>query len=96
MASRDEGLAGAPENLRNQGQAELRDFCLNINVLLRGLHLLHLPTFSIDGDHATGSLHFQIDYGLTAPDTHEITAVTGLYEVDYRLTDVGWRIEHRR
>ena len=86
---------GERPGARHQGTVALRDFCLDVNRRFRGIHMLHLPTFKVDGDRATGSLHFQFDSGRTMPEAHEIASVTGLYEVTYRLTEDGWRIEHR-
>lgn len=90
-----DGLDGR-ETVRHQGRPALLDFCVVMNQRFRGLHLMHLPTLRIDGDTATGSLHFRFEGGRHAPDAREVFSVTGLYEVAYRLTPDGWRIAHRR
>ncbi|MDL9979335.1 nuclear transport factor 2 family protein [Microbacterium candidum] len=80
---------------RYEGRAELAQFCRDINRRFRGLHLIHLPEIVLDGDRATGRMHFRFESGRTSEDGFEISAVTGMYVVDYVRTATGWRIAHR-
>ena len=86
---------GERPGARLEGHHRLREFCRDVNTQFQGLHTLHLPTLAVDGDRATGSLHFEFHSGRSTPQAREVASVTGLYEVRYRRTDAGWRIEHR-
>lgn len=74
-----------------QGHDALADFCRRINASYRGLHLMHVPSIRIEGDRARGWIHFEFRsmHGST------LGSAAGIYQVDYRRTDAGWRIEHR-
>lgn len=80
---------------RYEGHPELAQFCRDINARFRGLHLIHLPEIVLDGDRATGRMHFRFESGRTSEDGFEIAAVTGMYAVDYVRTVAGWRIARR-
>ena len=74
-----------------QGRDALADFCQRINASYRGLHLIHVPSIRIEGLRAQGWIHFEFRSirGST------LGNVVGIYQVDYRMSDEGWRIEHR-
>lgn len=83
------------ENETISGRAALRYFCIGISRDWRALHMLHLPSLTIDGDHAAALVPFQCRLlhrvGTTNSDTH----VFGVYRVEYARTDAGWRIRRR-
>ena len=56
------------------------------------LHLLHLPSLRIEGDHARGWIPFQMSGVMQAP-AH--SRAVGVYDVVYRRTRDGWRIQQR-
>lgn len=77
-----------------QGRAALAEFCRTSPV--EGVHYLHVPQHSIDGDHAQGRLAFQAR-GMSV-DAHgrvSLTQADGYYDVSYRRTEEGWRIRQR-
>jgi hypothetical protein len=76
-----------------QGRANLAKFCEADPVSC--VHMLHLPHFVIDGDTATSRILVQhrgqfIEHGRPTQ-----TQSTGCYDVTYRRTGEGWRIERR-
>jgi hypothetical protein len=74
---------------QSQGHQELAGFCQYINDdVSPGLHLIHVPSLTIDGDEAEGWVHFQF---LSPVFGH----VAGVYQVSYVLTEDGWRIKER-
>ena len=60
------------------------------------IHMLNAPQISLDGDRATGRVHFMFEnkrvdeYG----NSHE-TRIVAYYHVDYERTEEGWRIRNR-
>ena len=74
-----------------QGREALAEFCRRINASYRGLHLIHVPSIRVEGDSASGWIHFE--FRSISGSTQG--SVAGIYQVDYRRTDEGWRIEHR-
>ncbi|MFP8877707.1 MAG: nuclear transport factor 2 family protein [Myxococcota bacterium] len=74
-----------------QGREALADFCRRINASYRGLHLIHVPSIRVEGDSARGWIHFEF----RSISGSTLGSVAGIYQVDYRRTEEGWRIEHR-
>ncbi len=74
-----------------QGREALADFCRRINASYRGLHLIHAPSIRVEGDSARGWIHFEF----RSISGSTLGNVAGIYQVDYRRTDEGWRIQHR-
>jgi hypothetical protein len=74
------------------GHDALADFCTNAP--FDGLHLMHLPSFTIDGDDATGRLHLEFLGAFHAPG-NPLTRMAGYYDVRYRRVEGLWRIAHR-
>ena len=74
-----------------QGREALAGFCRRINASYRGLHLIHAPSIRVEGDSARGWIHFEF----RSISGSTLGSVAGIYQVDYRRTEEGWRIEHR-
>ncbi|MFC2028033.1 nuclear transport factor 2 family protein [Chloroflexota bacterium] len=74
---------------RMQGHQELAGFCQQINSEFgEGLHLIHVPALSIEGDNAEGWVHFEWFNALMGH-------VTGVYQVTYVRTESGWHMVKR-
>jgi hypothetical protein len=86
-----EGMA--PQNLV-QGREDLQRFCEQEP--LSGMHFMHAPHITVQGDEGTGRVHFQFqasgvdEWGRTSS-----RAVSGYYDVRYVRTAEGWRIRRR-
>ncbi|MEO5323595.1 nuclear transport factor 2 family protein [Mesorhizobium sp. CC13] len=82
--------------LKLEGRDQLSAFCLEFTSKFTGVHVPGLPLVDIDGDEATGHLHFQfVAIGrISANHTMSRTAC-GQYGVRYRRTEAGWRMVHR-
>lgn len=85
------GSAGEMPAARIEGHAGLADFCRAINEEYEGLHLIHTPSLSIQAPVARGWLHFEFR---ARHEGHPLY-VCGVYQVLYRKTSEGWRIQHR-
>lgn len=74
-----------------RGREVLADFCRLINASYRGLHLIHVPSIRVEGDRASAWIHFEFRSlrGST------LGSVAGIYQVEYRRGEEGWRIDHR-
>lgn len=87
-------LAGMASQNLVQGRENLTGFCQKEP--LSGMHTMHAPHITLDGDEATGRVHFQFqasavdEYGRT-----QSRAVTGYYDIAYLRTSTGWRIRRR-
>ena len=87
-------LAGMAAQNFVQGRTALARFCEREP--LSGIHMMHMPQLTIDGDEARGRVHFQ--FQATGVDDHGRSlarAVTGYYDVAYTRTAEGWRIRRR-
>lgn len=87
-------LEGMPAQNFVRGRTDLARFCSDEP--LSGLHMMHVPQITIDGDEATGRIHFQ--FQAQGVDEHSrvlARAVTGYYDVAYVRTPAGWRIRRR-
>ena len=42
-----------------EGRAALRELCERYNTKYVGLHLMHVPSLTVNGDDATARLHFE-------------------------------------
>ncbi len=74
------------------GRAALAAFCSNAP--FDGLHLLHLPQITIDGDDATSRIHLEFVGAFHAPGNPTVRMM-GYYDVRYRRVEGRWRIAHR-
>ncbi len=79
-----------------QGAAELAGFCEEVSAFYRGLHYMHLPRLTINGDVAYGRLHFEW-IGLYNPNENYRGRrdSAGYYDITYRKENGRWRIAHR-
>jgi SnoaL-like domain len=78
------------------GREELAAYCRSFNGHTAGIHLMHLPEVTVDGDRARAGIYFEFRFLRTLQPPETISGTTaGYYEVRYRLTPAGWRIEHR-
>jgi hypothetical protein len=85
--------AGMGEGNLVQGRANLAKFCEADRVSC--VHMLHLPHFVIDGDTATSRILVQHRGQFIDHDRPTQTQSTGCYDVTYRRTGEGWRIQRR-
>ena len=76
-----------------EGREALAKFCRGMNRNLQGLHLLHTPSITIDGQSAQSWIHYE--FRSHRRDTGERGHVLGIYKTDYLRTHAGWRIRHR-
>jgi len=88
------GIGGSAAT-RIVGRRELADFCTRIGESFEGLHLLHVPSLSIDGDRASGWMHFEFRSLKRAEGATELATVAGVYQITYAKTADGWRIRNR-
>ena len=89
--SRPEG--DAPPVTFVQGTAALRDYCTDAP--FTGLHLMHLPQLSIEGDAATARIHLEFHGSFAAEPGAPRRSMQGYYDVRYRRVAGAWRIAHR-
>jgi hypothetical protein len=98
----DEGVfelaaVGGDPGRRVEGREALTAFCRDYTALSPGLHLLHLPEFTLEGNRATSRLHFAF-HGLNRSDPANTLQyfVAGYYDTSYVLYGTGWRIAERK
>jgi ketosteroid isomerase-like protein len=61
-----------------------------------GMHSMHAPHLVVDGDRATGRIHFQFQsMGVDEHGRTSFREVTGFYDAGYVRTPEGWRIQRR-
>jgi hypothetical protein len=75
-----------------RGHAALADFCANAP--FDGIHLLHLPQITLDGDTASARIHLEF-VGLFHAAGNPSVRMVGYYDVRYARVDGVWRIVHR-
>ena len=81
---------------RYEGRAALRTFCEEIDAIWRGLHLLHIPSITLDGSTARGRVHGEwTAVGHGAANMNEQRRAVPYYDVTYERTPEGWRMQHR-
>ncbi|MCB0997609.1 MAG: nuclear transport factor 2 family protein [Acidimicrobiales bacterium] len=84
--------AGAPSVSVVQGRAALRDYCASAPY--SGVHFLHLPQVTFDGDTARARIHLEF-FGVFEAPGNPFLRMAGYYDVAYRRTPEGWRIERK-
>lgn len=81
---------------RPTGRAQLAAYCSNAPY--DGLHLMHMPQLTIDGDDALARVHLEFRgtfHAVDADGQHPTVSMSGYYDVRYRRVDGEWRIAHR-
>ena len=87
-------LEGLPPGNFVRGRENLARFCATQHA--SGMHAMQAPHLVLDGDRATGRIHFT--FRSTRTDAHGRThgrEVIGWYDVAYVRTPDGWRIRRR-
>jgi hypothetical protein len=82
-----------PNRLVVRGRDQLIKLCLDLPVT--GIHLMHVPQITLNGDTATVRVHMQFlsqSEGGAAP---AISSMVGYYDVAYVLQNDRWRIKRR-
>ena len=74
------------------GTEALRRFCCDAP--FSGIHFLHLPQITLDGDAATSRIHLEF-YGSFRDGSSALNKTIGYYDVAYRRCDDRWLIERR-
>jgi len=73
------------------GREALARMC--VETVFDGIHLLSVPRITIDGDRATGRVHFTF-HAIEGSDV-SVSRNIGYYDVEYVRTAEGWRIRRR-
>src|SRR5213592_2233882 len=86
--------AGRPPGPFVEGRAALATFCAEAP--FDGIHLLHMPQISLDGDRATSRVHLQFLASFPVGDRlGYLSGMVGYYDVAYERVDGRWLIRHR-
>jgi hypothetical protein len=76
------------------GHADLASACENMPG--KSIHMLNAPQISIDGDCASGRVHFTFENIRVDEHSNSHTMrVVAYYHIEYVRTDDGWRIRNR-
>lgn len=75
-----------------KGREALARFCSNAP--FDGIHLMHLPQCTFDGDAARSRIHLEFVAAFHA-EGHPTVRMVGYYDVRYVRVDGTWRIAHR-
>jgi hypothetical protein len=77
-----------------EGRDALARFCSE--AAFAGIHLLHMPQITLDGDRATGRVHLQFLASFPHGDgLGYLSGLVGYYDVAYQRVDGRWLIRHR-
>jgi hypothetical protein len=78
------------------GREALRRFCAETNAQVTGIHLMHPPHITVDGDTARGGVYFEFkSVRRAAPAETTLSTTAGHYEVTYLRTPDGWKMKRR-
>ena len=81
---------------RIEGREALRAFCSETTARWTGLHFMHRPQLTLEGDRARGIVYFEYPYIMRGvPEIAFQGRQSGYYEVVYQRTAVGWRMRER-
>lgn len=75
-----------------RGRSNLRDYCNQAPY--NGIHYMHLPQITIDGQTATSRIHLEF-YGSFPGSGALRLKMAGYYDVSYAQVDGEWRIARR-
>jgi hypothetical protein len=88
---------GGEDTHRVVGRAALEQMCRDFTARITGLHLLHLPEMTLNGESASSRIHFEFrSIRRDAADLTQQANVSGYYDTTYQWTSAGWRIAYRR
>jgi len=76
----------------HRGRAALAEFCTHAP--FDGLHLMHVPEVTIDGDTARARVHL-VFVGTFHREGDPTLSMAGFYDVRYARLDGRWYIRHR-
>lgn len=79
------------------GREALKRHCEEFNATVTGVHFMHLPRVTVQGDSARGELYFEFqrlprEHGTEVQEGRSM----GSYDVHYVRTPAGWRMKERR
>lgn len=81
---------------RVAGRDALRTFCAQTTARWTGMHFMHAPKITLDGDLAQGIVFFEYKHVMRATQEHTLQGtVSGYYEITYHRTEDGWRMKQR-
>lgn len=88
--------SGEMQGARYQGTSALSDFCSMIKSQWSGIHFMHLPRLTVNGDVADAIVFFEYKYIARMAEGYiKQGSVSGYYEVAYVRTPNGWKMENR-
>lgn len=90
---RQQSEGDEPNVFLARGREELVKLCRDFP--LAGIHLLHVPQISIDGDTASVRVHMQFLAQTTASGEPAFSTMVGYYDVAYVLQGDRWKIKRR-
>lgn len=76
-----------------QGTDALREFCTHAPFV--GIHMMHLPQLTLDGDRAKARIHLEFHGSFANEPGSPRRKVVGFYDVAYSRLDGAWKIAHR-
>lgn len=86
-------MGDAPPVTFVQGTEALRSYCAQAP--FDGIHFLHLPQLSIDGDTAQARVHLEFHGSFGRDAGAPRLAMHGFYDIRYRRLHGRWLIAHR-
>ncbi|MGV9193843.1 nuclear transport factor 2 family protein [Microbacterium sp. MC2] len=86
-------VGDAPPLTFVQGTRALDEYCRDAP--FDGIHFLHLPQLTVEGDSAAARIHLEFHGSWSGDDGAPRLAMHGLYDVTYLRVDGRWRIAHR-
>lgn len=88
--------SGEMQGASYQGTAALVDFCSMIKSQWSGIHFMHLPRLTVNGDTAEAIVFFEYKYIAQLAEGYvKQGSVSGYYEVAYVRTPGGWKMKNR-
>jgi len=82
-----------PNRLVVRGREQLIKLCQDFP--LAGIHLMHVPHISVNGDKASSRVHMQFLSQSEGSASPTISSMVGYYDVAYVLAGDKWKIKRR-